>query len=221
MKLTKGIHPVLRAVGVVSAVVAIAGGATYAAMTNTATLADNTIESANANLQIWNGSTFTNTAPGFHVAGLVPDHYTTPQNFYFKNAGDTPLNVGAKVPEAPPAPEGGYGFQGWKHLHVKFTSNAPGCDDPSTQTTMAALLGLDPDTEQPLVNPQPVLLPCNPLGVGAQGDSSTPATEGNYSVQYKIDSSAVTGDNVGVGSFNVVFTGTVTSDEPEDMPSVD
>lgn len=205
MKLSKGINPVTRAVGVFSAVAIIAGGVTYAALTSSATLTNNTITSANASLLLWDGATFASTAPGFNVTGLIPGEGSGENKFYVKNAGDTNLKVTAHVPVAPEAPAGGYGFAGWENLDVTFKSYVPACVDNTVTTDMAALLAGE------------VELPCNNLASGAQGNNAVGAenTEGNYSVVFDIDPTSVNGDSPGVGNFNVVFTGAATNDETQ------
>lgn len=201
MKLSKGINPVVRAVGVFSAVAIVAGGVTYAALTSQATLTANTISSANASLLLWDGDSFENTAPGFNVTGLIPGQGSDEYKFYAKNAGDSAMTVTAKVPTAPAEPAGGYDFSGWENLKVTFKSYAPDCGGTDTvQTTMAALLAGE------------VALPCNPLDEGAQGDTGNAATEGNYSVKFDIAPESVTGDSPAVGNFDIVFTGTAAND---------
>jgi hypothetical protein len=205
MKLSKGLNPVTRAVGVFSAVAIITGGVTYAALTSSATLTDNTITSANASLLLWDGETFASTAPGFDFTGLIPGEGSDEKKFYVKNAGDSALDVTAHVPVAPEAPAEGYGFTGWENLKVNFKSFAPDCPigDNTVETTMAALMAGE------------VALPCNTLDKDAQGNGNVGSenTEGNYSVTVDIEPSAVTpGATPSVGDFDLVFTGTAAAD---------
>jgi hypothetical protein len=204
MKLSKGFNPVVRAVGVFSAVAIIAGGVTYAALNTSATLSGNTITTADANLLLWDGDSYETTAPGFDVTGLIPGEGSADQKFYVKNAGDTNLNVTAHVATAPVAPAEGYGFDGWQNLRVTFKAYNPACttaSDRIVHTTMADLLAGQ------------VALPCNNLKMGAQGDSSPGAvnTEGNYSVSFDITPASVSGTPK-VGDFDLVFTGAATSE---------
>jgi hypothetical protein len=201
MKISKGLSPVTRAIGVFSAVAIIAGGATYAALTSTATLTENTISSANSSLLIYNGTDFAATAKGFDFTGLIPGQGSDAKPFYLKNAGDSALKVTAHVPTAPEAPQGGYDFTGWENLKVTFKSLETGCSANTVNTTMAALLAGE------------VELPCNAFSLGAQGNNTpdSEATEGNYSVKVDIDPASVKGSSPAVGKFNFVFTGTAVA----------
>jgi len=95
----KSINPMVRAVGTMGAVAALAGGITYASLqSNTVALTNNTLVSATAELQIGsNAEAFSSTS----VAGMnstltpgVPSSFT----FYLKNNGGVPLNITANVP---------------------------------------------------------------------------------------------------------------------------
>lgn len=201
MTLTRQINPVVRAIAVIASVMALVTGVTFAALQDSVTLSNNTISSANADLQIWNGSIFTESAGGFNVTDLIPGQGSDEYPVYLKNNGQTPLYITASVPTDPAAPEGGYDFTGWENLKVTIKSWAPGCADDTVNTTMAALL----DGE--------VALKCNPLAAGAQGNGTAGAEEtaGNYTFKFDIDPASVTGDNPGVGDFNLVLTGSATA----------
>ncbi len=212
MRITKQtgfrISPLVRAVGVFSAVAVVVGGVTFAAFNSQATLTSNTISTASANLQVFDtvSGTFGSTGQGFTVTKLVPGTGVT-SPFYLKNAGDLALDVTAHVPTAPAAPEGGYGFSGFENVKVTITADKTGCTEAPVATTMAALLAGE------------VALPCNSLAVGAQGDSATAGTEGNYKIKFDIDPAAITGNHAGVGPFDLVFTGTqATAPAPVVIP---
>jgi len=202
MVLARHINPVARAIAVIAAVMALVTGVTFAALKDSVALQGNTISSANADLLIWNGSEFAEATEGFAVTNLIPGQGSDDYPFYLKNNGATPLKLAITVPNEPAAPEGGYGFTGWENLKVNITNHKAGCGQ-TTHTTMAALLAGE------------VNLKCNPLSAGAQGDNSEGAeeTEGNFSVSFDIDPSSVTGDNPGVGSFDLVITGSAVATE--------
>lgn len=197
---------IARAATTVAAVSVLAGGVTFAALQDTATLTDNTITTATASLKLWDGDSFEDTAPGFQVTNLIPGTGSGPQKFYFENDSDSSLTVTAHVPTAPAEPEGGYGFTGWENLKVKITNLNNG--EP-VETTMADLLSGD------------VVLPGDPLTAHAQGNSAagSETTEGNYSMEFDIAPESVTGDHAGVGNFNIVFTGTATAPTPSTPPT--
>lgn len=202
MKITKGLNPVVRAVGVLSAVGIIVCGVTYAAFTNTVTLASNSVNSADASLRIWDGTNFSTTAQGFNITDLIPGEYTKPQAFYLQNSGNTPLKVTAHVPTAPTTASD-YGFTGWENLKVQIMSNEAGCVDKTVDTDMKALLEGQ------------VELPCDPLTAGAAGNNQTGKedTEGNYTVAFKVPTEALKpgATDISLENFNFDFTGTVTS----------
>lgn len=193
-----------RAVGSVGAVVALAGGITYAALTsNTATLSDSTISTGTASLKIYDfeAGAFQEEAPGFQITNLVPGTGVT-ESFYLQNDGDAPLTVTAKVPTLPAAPEGGeYGFNGFENVKISITGEK--CSQ-TVNTNLAAL------------NAAPVALPCNPLAAGAAGNSNVAGTEGNYKIKFDINPDVVTGSSAGVGPFDIVFQGTAATPTPED-----
>ncbi|MGC1177410.1 MAG: hypothetical protein WA843_05050 [Candidatus Saccharimonadales bacterium] len=180
--------PMMRAVAVIGTVAALVTGVTFAALNSQATLTESTINTATANLTLWNGSSFESSAPGFTITNLVPGTGTADLPFYFKNGGGVPLNLTAHVPVEPSSS----GFSGWDNLKVTF-KNAAGV---TTDTTMQALLAGN------------VSLSGDPLSAGAQGDANTPGTEGNFTAKFDITPSAVTGSSASVGSFNIDFAGT-------------
>jgi hypothetical protein len=191
-----------RAVGSVGAVVALAGGITYAALTsNTATLSQSTISTGTTGLNIYDFSTnqWATSAPGFQITDLVPGTGVD-ENFYLQNTGSTDLDVTAKVPTLPGPPTGGdYGFSGFENVTVKITGEK--CGD-TVSTNLSAL------------NAGTVALPCNPLTAGAAGNSNATGTEGNYKIHFDINPDAVSGSSAGVGPFDIVFQGTAATPTP-------
>lgn len=213
------INPVIRAVVVIGAVMALATSVTFAALQSQATLTNNTISTATAGLKLWDGDSFESSAPGVAVEGLIPGDWSEDYNIYFQNDGEGPLFLSASVPAEPALPEGmeDYGFTGWENLHVaiKGYCAVDGQDENAVRrwhhwdkdkqdknhvvkTNMAELLAGN------------VELPCGPLAEGATGSADTPGTAGNYSLSFKIASDAITGESAGVGSFDVVFNGSLT-----------
>lgn len=202
MKLSRGINPVVRAVGVFSAVAIVAGGVTYAALSDTAALVDNSASTANSDLKIWDGGNWAEEAVGFNLTNLVPGDYSDPYFFYFRNDSTADLNltvglengVGNEVALDGVTPE---------NVKLRFVSHAPECVD---NTEVVSLADLQANS---------VELPCNPLDVDAQGNAGVPETEGNYSVEVKI---VETEDDEGatIGNLDLLFTGSVDEDQVED-----
>lgn len=201
------INPLIRAVLVIGAVAALVTGVTFAALTNTATLTQNTISAADASLLVWDGDSFESTAPGFTVTDLVPGQGSGDNFFYLQNNSPGDLWVYAHVPAEPAAPTGGYGFTGWENLKVIFMSHAGDCVDDPVKTDMAALLAGN------------VELPCNPLSEGATGNNQPGEedTEGNYSVSFDIDPESLTegAEDAGVGSFDLQLIGSLIAPDDE------
>lgn len=230
MVIARKMNPVARAIATIAAVATLVTGATFAALSSSVTLTGNTISAADANLQIWNGTTFTNTTEGFAVDDLVPGEWSEENFIYFKNVSGTPLNLTASSSE-PQLAEGedSFGFSGWENLKVRITSHNPDCADDNEGLTTMTNNDSD-DNEEPGHSDSNVVetdmaaliagdveLPCNSLGESAQGNAGNEGTEGNYSLAYKISSSAVgDSDDINIGAYDLTFTGTVagTEDEP-------
>lgn len=184
------LNPIARAVLTVGVVTGLAGGVTYAALQSQATLTGSSIDSGTASLLLWDGSTFASTAPGFTVTGLIPG-VGKEYSFYFKNGGDIPLKISAKVPSAPTAS----GFSGWENLKVTITDEEGGTP-AVTNTNMAELLA---GKQLNLVG--------DSLQAGAQGNSGVAGTEGNFKIKFDIDPTSVDGSHASVGVFNIDFNG--------------
>jgi len=193
MRKFKGFSPLVRAIGVFSAVAVIVGGVTFAAISSSVTLTGNTFSTANADLKIWNGSEYTDTSTGFTVNNLVPGQFSDPNFFYFRNDSGTPLDLTAEVTGNPTTT----GVAN-KDVTLQFKSYAPGCVDNTKEYTLAELKDATPDE-----------LPCNPLASGATGNSGVQNTEGNYSVAFKVDN--VNKNGATVSGLNLRFTGMVGS----------
>lgn len=186
------INPLVRAVVIVGAVVALATSVTLAALSGSATLVGSSISTTTAALLLWDGDSFEPTAPGFDVTDVVPGEGSAPQPFYFQNDSGVDLDITATVPAAP-SYTGGLTAEDVK---VTFTSEVASCVENEVETTLALLLAGD------------VELPCNALSAGAQGNSGVPGTEGNYAVSFDIDPDAPVGSSASVSDFDIVFTGT-------------
>jgi hypothetical protein len=101
--------PILRAAGVVTAVVIIVSGVTFAALQSQQdTLTGNTIETATANLQLsTDGTNYSDSHSGFDFNNIVPGGQSVPTTgypFYLKNSGGTPLSLKLAVSSTPANP---------------------------------------------------------------------------------------------------------------------
>ncbi len=109
MKHTTRLKALVRAFGVLASLVVVVGGVTYAALqTQPVKLTGNTIETANANLQIsTDGTNFASSLAGFDFANIVPGGQAVPQGGYtftLKNGGGTPLALKFAVTTTPSNP---------------------------------------------------------------------------------------------------------------------
>ncbi len=97
---------VSRAVGVISAVVVLMTGVTYAALQSPqATLTNSTISSATADLRIGTSATsFSSTRIGFNFVDLIPGGIAAPVDgniFYLKNYGNANLGLHISIGSIP------------------------------------------------------------------------------------------------------------------------
>lgn len=181
------INPVLRAVLVIGVVMAFVTSITYAALQSQATLTNNTISTASADLLLWDGDSFESTAPGFNITELVPGTPSDAQNFYFKNNGSTPLDITARIPSAPATT----GIGDFAKVYVTLDCQGGAA---AVETDMAALLAGEVSLD---------MLPAGAQGV--IGDTGNPA---NCTAVFDIDPSTVSGGSASIGSFDLRFTGT-------------
>jgi hypothetical protein len=202
MKISKGFNPVVRAVGVLSAVGIVVGGVTYAAFASTATLADNSVNAADSNLEISNGGAYAQTVEGFAFNDLIPGSFTADQKFYLRNTGTANVNVTVNVPTQP-GTASDYGFTGWENLKVKFTSLDPACpgNNAVQETDMQELLAGQ------------VELPCSPLGKDVAGTADGVNNAGDYSVAFKVETAALKpgATDISINDIDFNFNGTVTN----------
>jgi len=102
----KSSQPLIRALAVMGAVMAIVSGVTYAALqSQQAVLSGNTITSATADLKVsLNGTNFTSSQTGFDFSSVIPGGPAVPAagyTFYLKNSGTTNTQVKMGVSTAP------------------------------------------------------------------------------------------------------------------------
>ncbi len=185
----RNINPMVRAIGTMGAVVALAGGITIANLnTNNVTLAANEMDVTSDVLRISNGGAFGTNVSGFSNANLVVGDESAQQPFYFQNLANANLALTATIPGSPTVnnlnPTG---------VHFKFYDK-----DGTTvlaNTTLSAL------------EAAPVAL-ADQLDANAQGNGGVSGTEGNYFYTITVDPSAVTGSTPGIPSFDLQFAGT-------------
>jgi hypothetical protein len=169
-------------------------GITYAALTSQATLTNNIISSASANLQVKSTGSFATQDAGFAFTGIVPGGPAMPlagNAFQLRNAGDTDLDVAVSIPTMPTF-VGGTVDPSKVDLLISCTNGS------LTFAKTASLSDL----------------------VAAHGTGGLPMITGylphttsnvaDCTAQVQMDADAITGSGpVSTNFFNIVFTGTV------------
>ncbi len=191
------VHPLLRAVGVISAVMIVVGGVTYAALQSQAILADNSISSATTGLLV-DGSdvdtTPSESETGFNFANLAPGaDYGTAKEFRLKNSGTAPLDITVAASVSVPT-----GSLDKSLVKVKITDTSE-TGDPFVEYTLAQL------------EAGPVNVPgvSGPLTTSAGSlDSASGGEQDIFDIQVKLELGAVTGAGANTGNFNLIFNGT-------------
>jgi hypothetical protein len=181
--------PLLRAVGVLSAVGIIATSVTFASLqSQQAVLTGNTIQSATADLRIGtSASTFSASRAGFTFADVVPGGPAMPadgHSFYLKNYGSAALNLKVAVNSA--------------------VTNASSVDlnKVSVQLTRIDTGSVQTMSLQSLLDAQ-----------ASGGQALTDVINANSVVQYKLravmEADAFNGTGANVGAIDLVFSGVV------------
>ncbi len=185
--------PLLRAVGVLSAIAIIVSGVTFAALqSQQATLTGNTISSASADLRIGTSASTFSTVPthsGFSFQAVIPGAAAVPVDgniFYLKDAGTAPLALKVAVGTTP--------------------TNASNVD---FEKVFIELTRVDTGAVQTLSLKS--LIDAN----GVNGLPLTDHINPNAIIQYKLRASmavdAFTGSGATIGGIDLVFYGSATT----------
>lgn len=206
------INPMVRAIGVFSAVAVLTSGATFAALQSQATLTDNTISSATAALKIdnlENGVGFDTTDEGFAFTGLVPgaEYDESVKKFSLKNDGDTDLNVSLHKVMSELSITGKDGEDGTidpTKVMIKVSASTDGedGDDEEWEYTLAELAEMK----------------TLPDGTLPHQDGSDEKT---FGIQVKLLAGAVSGGQGQLTNFDLVFTGVASTDGEDGDDSTD
>lgn len=182
----------LRAVGVIAAVVIIVSGVTFAALQSQQdTLTGNTIETATANLQLsTDGTNYSNTHAGFDFNNLIPGGSAVPTagySFYLKNGGGTSLALKMAVSSVPANPDG----VDLSKVNVLLTPVGLGT-------------GAQSFTLQSLISGAATGLAIN------SGNLASGAVQ-QFKLQVSMASDAVSGSSASLGNIDFSFSGTAVS----------
>jgi hypothetical protein len=192
-----GHGPLLRAVGVLSAVGILVTGVTFATLqSQQATLTGNSIQSASADLRVGtSAASFAASRSGFSFQGLVPGGPAAPADgytFYLKNYGTATLNLKASIGSTPT-----------NVVYVNgVASNADSVDlsKVSVELTRVDTNAVQTSTVQSLIN-----------GFPAAGLSLTDTIAPGAVVQYKLRAAmagdAFSGSSASLGGIDLVFSG--------------
>lgn len=183
-----GFSPVIRAVGIISAVGLLVSGVTFAALqSQQAVLTGNTIQSATADLRIGTSATsFASSRSGFSFQDLVPGGPAMPADgnvFYLKNSGNANLNLRLTVGSTP-----------------TNTSNV------DLSKVFVQITRVDTGSQQ-MASLQSLM-----QGYPADGLLLTDPISNSAAVQYKLRASmaadAFSGTSASIGAIDLVFSGT-------------
>jgi hypothetical protein len=189
------INPVARAILVVAAVAGLVTAMTFAAMTSSATLTDNTISSATADLQVDSDEGgFASSDAGFDFTGLVPGAaYGAAQDFMLKNNGSVNLDVQVFAETVAAT---GTGVLDKTKVTVQFTNVSAG------ETVEYSLAQLESANR-------------NVPGASSffTDQSLEPGEIDTFTINVKLEDGAISGTGpVSVNDFDLVFVGTNTQE---------
>jgi hypothetical protein len=182
---------VSRAVGVISAVVVLMTGVTYAALQSPqATLTNSTISSATADLRIGTSATsFSSTRVGFNFVDLIPGGIAAPVDgnvFYLKNYGNANLGLHISIGSIP------LNLSNVDLTKVSFVITR---QDTSTAQTFTVKALVDS-----YIN-----------GGLSFTDSLSGSVVAEYKLQAIMSADAFTGQTAQISDLDLVFTGTGTN----------
>ncbi|MCW1907971.1 MAG: hypothetical protein KIH63_001380 [Candidatus Saccharibacteria bacterium] len=191
------LNPVVRATGIIGATAALVTGVTFAALSSSATLTQNTISSETTDLVIDRagaGDTdvdpvaFDETDAGFAFTGILPGSVSSQtEAFSLRNLGTVNLGVKVKIANAGVLPAG------VDATDVVFTFEST-TGEPTITPTWADLTSVD--------------------GVTLVADmDNNPVASEEFTVKVSLDNS-VTGESVSITAFDFVFTGTAIAPAP-------
>lgn len=195
MKRIFQLSPLVRAFTVFGMVAALVAGVTVAALQSQATLTNNTIASATADLQVKSTGSFAAQDAGFAFTGVVPGGPAVPavgNDFQLRNNGDIDLNVAASIPTAPTFSVTPSSTVDLTKVDVILDCSA-GANSFSLTTDVDALVAAHGSGGVPMV----------PDSLPFSGDDTADCT-----AKVQMDSDAFTGSSASSTNFNIVFTGT-------------
>jgi len=188
----RSVKPIVRTAGIAGSALALCAGITYAALqSQKVSLANNTISTASANLQIsTDGTNYGTAGMGFDFTDVEPGGDPAPatgNDFYLKNEGTTSLN-----------------------LRIALSSQSldnPDHIDLSKVSVIVTSLGNSVSQQYSLLD----LAGYATAGEGSLNMSLLPGTTGHYRIQVAVSADALpsgTTTQASIGGFNLVFSGT-------------
>ena len=192
MQSLRSISPIARAIGVIGAVAVLVTTVTYAALQSQATLTENTIASATAELEVSNDDVvYDESVTGFDFEGAIPGGASSdPETFYLRNSGDVDLDISATVPTALP-------------LTWEDSNSDPVIVDESmvdiaiSCTFTSGSFTIDGD-----------LVTMGAGDVAAVGDALPDGEDATCTATVSMDAGAFSADSATSDGFDITFTGT-------------
>ena len=186
------ISPLVRVAVIVSVLLTLVSGVTYAALQSQSKLTDSSIQTATANLLVGRDtSTLSNTSAGYAFNNLIPGGTLTPSGGYpvfLKNAGGTPLSLKFAVSSIPTNLNG----VDLSKVTVHLNSTASG----QSQAFQLQALVDSYATGGSTITLVPVLF----------SDQTHP-----FTMQVSMAKDAFDGQTAAIGAIDFVITGTATS----------
>ena len=185
--------PIIRAVGIVAAVMIVVSGVTFATLqSQQVKLTGNTIQTATANLQISpDGIIYSGSQQGFAFSNLVPGGQAMPlsgYSLYLKNAGGTPLALKLALSSVPTNTDN----VDLTKVHVILTP----ADGGSVQNfTLQSLVDASSTGGQSILVPGELM----------------PSASEQYKLQISMESDAVNGPSATIGNLDFSFSGVALS----------
>lgn len=182
---------ILRAIGVMCAVIIVISGVTYAALqSQQAVLAGNTITSASADLKVSvDNVNFGNSMPGYNFSDVIPGGPLAPvagYPFYLKNSGSIATTLKVSVSGAP--------------------TNASSVDLSKVSVIFTRVPGGTPQTFT-----LDALISAHATGGLALTDTLSANTSLSYKVQIAMNADAFNGQGASIGNIDFVFMGTAVT----------
>lgn len=192
---TKSLRPLVQSLGIISAVMVLVSGVTFAALqSQQAVLKGNTIQTAMADLKIsTDGTNYSNSLAGYSFANMIPGGGATPTGIdpiYLMNNGSTSLAVKLSIGSGMTSTDG----IDLTKVHLTLTPDTGGVPQSMTLHDLVA------------ANVTGGI----PITVGA-GSSLAPGAKAFYAVRIVMDIDAISGPSATISNLDLDFDATAVN----------